>query len=99
MPNKDRKTHPPHLPTNFQIRVQGHLNVQWQAWFENLTITAQPNGDTVICGPLVDQAALYGVLKKVRNLGLPLISVTPIPPKQTPAGVDKADDETGQPRT
>lgn len=78
MTHRDRQPPTTHLTTNYQIRVQGHLGPQWQAWFEGLTITAQPNGDTVINGPMADQAALYGVLKKVRNLGLPLISVNPI---------------------
>ncbi len=97
MTHRDRQSPTTRLPTNYQIRVQGHLGPQWQDWFESLTITAQPNGDTVISGPLVDQAALYGVLKKVRNLGLPLISVTSITLKQTQAGNGKDDDETGQP--
>ena len=71
----------PHLPANYQIRVKGQLGPQWQAWFDGLTITAQPNGETVITGHMADQAALYGILKKVRNLGLPLISVNPIDPQ------------------
>jgi len=89
MTHKDQKAPTPPLPTNFQIRVQGHLGPQWQAWFAN--------GDTVISGPLVDQAALYGVLKKVRNLGLPLISVNPISLKQAQAGKDETNDETRPP--
>lgn len=94
MTHRDRQSPTTHLPTTYQIRVQGHLGRKWQAWFGSLAITAQPNGDTIISGPLVDQAALHGVLKKVRNLGLPLISVNPIPLKQTHAGKDKIDDET-----
>ena len=97
MTHLDRKTHILHPPTKFKIRVKGHLGTQWQAWFESLDITTLPNGDTVISGPLVDQAALYGVLKKVRNLGLPLISVNPITSKQDQTGKAKADDENRQP--
>ncbi len=59
----------------YQIRVEGHLNSQWTDWFEGLTITLEVNGDTLLTGPVVDQAALYGLLKKVRDLGMPLLSV------------------------
>jgi hypothetical protein len=60
----------------YQIRVQGHLGPQWTEWFEGLAITQESNGDTLLTGPVVDQAALYGLLRKVRDIGLPLISVT-----------------------
>lgn len=62
----------------YQIRLQGHLGPQWAAWFEDLTITLEENGETVLTGPVVDQAALYGLLRKVHNLGMPLLSVTRI---------------------
>lgn len=58
----------------YQIRLQGHLGVQWAAWFDGLTITHLANGDTLLTGPVADQAALYGVLRKVRDLGLPLLA-------------------------
>jgi hypothetical protein len=61
--------------TVYQIRVEGHLGAQWTDWFEGLTITLEENGETRLSGPVVDQAALFGVLKKVRDLGLPLVSV------------------------
>jgi hypothetical protein len=61
--------------TAYQIRVKGHLNQQWTDWFEGLTITLEDNGDTLLTGPVADQAALFGVLKKVRDSGMPLISV------------------------
>ena len=64
-------------PTVYQIRLKGHLGQQWMDWFEGLTITLEENGDTLLTGPVVDQAALYGLLKKVRDLGLPLVSVNP----------------------
>jgi len=66
--------------TVYQIRVRGHLDSQWTDWFGGLTITLEDNGDTFLTGPVVDQAALHGLLKKVRDLGLPLISVNPVPP-------------------
>ena len=59
----------------YQIRVQGHLAPQWTGWFEDLTITLEENGETLLTGPVVDQAALHGLLKKVRDLGLPLLSL------------------------
>jgi hypothetical protein len=59
----------------YQIRIKGHLGPQWTDWFEGLTITLEENGDTLLTGPLVDQAALHGLLKKVRDLGIPLLSV------------------------
>ena len=68
----------PDQPVVYQIRVEGHLRAEWADWFEGLSVTRQPDGATLLSGPLVDQAALYGLLKKVRDLGLPLISVNRI---------------------
>jgi hypothetical protein len=68
------KTDPSH-PLVYQIRIKGHLAPHWSDWFEGLTITLEANGDTLLTGPVVDQAALYGVLRKVRDLGMPLLSV------------------------
>ncbi len=62
-------------PTIYQIRIKGHLDVQWAAWFEGLTITLEENGETLLTGPVLDQAALHGLLRKVRDLGVQLISV------------------------
>ncbi|HET9915009.1 MAG TPA: hypothetical protein VFQ13_24175 [Anaerolineales bacterium] len=62
----------------YQIRLKGHLSSQWTDWFEDLTITLEKDGDTLLAGPVIDQAALHGLLKKVRDLGLPLVSVVPI---------------------
>jgi hypothetical protein len=73
----DRKTDPGQ-PMGYQIRVKGHLGSQWQDWFGGLTVTLEDNGDTLLTGPVVDQAALHGLLKKVRDLGIPLVSVVRI---------------------
>ena len=62
---------------HYQIRIKDHLDTRWQDWFDGLTITLTGDGDTILSGVIVDQAALHGVLKKIRNLGLTLISVNP----------------------
>jgi hypothetical protein len=60
-------------PTTYHIRVAGHLDERWQRWFEDLTLTALPSGETLISGVIVDQAALHGYLNRIRDLGLDLI--------------------------
>ena len=78
----------PHTPTDdhhgphYEIRLQGHLDPRWAAWFDGLILTRESDGTTVIHGSVVDQAALHGLLGKVRDLGLPLIAVIQIDPKQ-----------------
>jgi hypothetical protein len=67
----------------YQIRIKGHLDRRWRDWFEGMSISLENNGDTLITGPVVDQSALHGLVKKVRDLGLPLISVNRIDPGQT----------------
>lgn len=62
-------------PAIYEIRLKGHLDRRWAGWFDGLTITVDDSGDTILKGPIVDQAALHGLLKKVRDLGLPLLAV------------------------
>jgi len=70
----------PNEPMIYQIRITGHLSAQWTDWFDGLTITLEDNGDTLLMGPVIDQAALYGLLKKVRDLGMSLVSVNRVQP-------------------
>jgi hypothetical protein len=70
--------------TVYTIRVKGHLGQSWSAWFDGMTITNEANGDTVVSGPVVDQAALHSLLVKVHNLNLTLISVLRIETDATP---------------
>ena len=65
----------PEQSVNYQIRIEGHLSEQWTDWFEGLTVSLEETGVTCLTGPVADQAALYGLLKKVRDLGMPLVSV------------------------
>ena len=79
-----------HIPKIYQIRIKGHLGHQWTDWFEGLTITREESGDTLLTGPVMDQAALHGLLRKVRDLGMPLISVNCIEVNQV-NGSDSSD--------
>ena len=82
MKNNSDSTKNPGKSQIYQIRIKGHLDSQWTDWFEGMTITLEDNGDTLFIGPVIDQAALHGLLKKVRDLGMPLISVCPFKPSQ-----------------
>ena len=64
----------------YEIRLKGHLEARWVKWFDGLTITLDENGNTLLSGPVADQAALHGLLKKVRDLGLTLLSVSSVEP-------------------
>ena len=66
----------------YAIRLKGHLDGRWAAWFEGLTITPEDDGNTLLTGPVTDQVALHGLLRKVRDLGLPLLSVICVEPGQ-----------------
>lgn len=75
-------------PDRYEIRIKGHLDMRWAEWFEGLTITREGNGETLLTGPVADQAALHGLLRKVRDLGMVLIAVNTTTPDQPepPAG-------------
>jgi len=83
MSETDASTEDQYEPGFYEIRIKGHLDDRWTSWFEGLTLTLEDNGNTLLTGMLVDQAALQGLLKKVRALGMPLISVNPVKPGQT----------------
>jgi hypothetical protein len=73
----------------YEIRVRGHLDARWADRFGGMTITLAENGETLLTGPVIDQAALHGLLKKVRDSGLPLVSVNPVRPGLADAADDK----------
>jgi hypothetical protein len=75
----------PGQPPVYQIRLKGHLGREWTRWFGGLAITALDSGETLLTGPVVDQAALHGLLRKVRDLGIPLLSVNRVKPRQAEA--------------
>ena len=72
-------------PGLYEIRIKGHLENRWAEWFEGLTLTREDNDETLLTGPVVDQAALHGLLRKVRDLAMPLLSVTRVRPGQADA--------------
>lgn len=102
--NYDNKTAANHHPMTYQIRIQGHLGCQWAEWFDGLTILRESSGHTLLTGPVVDQAALYGLLKKVRDLGLPLLALNCVEPDLTDASgvnqnnVQKKEKDNDNPR-
>ena len=83
MPNEHESEREADQPMDYQFRIKGHLNQQWMHWFEGLTITLEEDGNTLLKGSVIDQSALYGILKKIRDLGMPLLSVNFISPNQT----------------
>ena len=87
MRNKFNPKTDPGKPTVYQIRIKGHLDREWSDWFEGLTVTLEEDGNTLLSGLVIDQAALHGLLKKVRDLGMPLLSVCPLEHGQ----VDQSD--------
>jgi hypothetical protein len=94
--NIPRPESDPNRPMVYQIRVKSHLDSDWTDWFEGLSITLEKTGDTLLTGPVVDQAALHGLLKKIRDLGMLLISVNSLEPAASTtlesAQVDAVDD-------
>jgi hypothetical protein len=71
------------MSTNYHIRLKGHLDSRWSAWFDGMTISNEASGEVVLRGRLADQAALHGILMKIRDLGLPLIAVTTVATNET----------------
>ena len=73
----------------YQVRVKGHLGPEWGDWFEGFAFALQEDGDSLLSGPIVDQAALHGLLRKVRDLGMPLVSVSCVEPGRADTSVGK----------
>jgi hypothetical protein len=70
----------------YEIRIDGHLGARWRAWFDGFSVTSDEDGTTVLRGVIVDQAALHGLLQKLRDIGIPLISLTQVPSEEAPEG-------------
>jgi len=82
----------PRGPKVYQIKINGYLGSQWSDWFDGLTITPDEEGNTLLTGPVIDDAALYGLLKKVRDLGMPLISFNQLDSGQDDADIGKENE-------
>ena len=93
MANKLNPKTDPGQPMVYQIRLKGHLGSEWTDWFGGLTITLEEEGDTLLTGPVADQAALHGVLKKVRDLGMPLVSVNRVQINETHLSRSKKEEK------
>jgi hypothetical protein len=96
MPDEQKSMRAGGQPTTYQIRIKGHLDQQWVAWFEGLTLTGEGDGNTLLRGPVVDQTALHGLLRKVRDLGMPLLSVTADDPPDDITHHDENPDAEGR---
>jgi hypothetical protein len=90
--NEHPSAHDANQPMVYQIRIKGHLTPQRIDWFDGLMVTLEEEGDTLLTGPVVDQAALHGILRKIRDLGMPLLSVNSFEAKQAAkAGIDQGE--------
>lgn len=78
MPNEPGSGYDADQPLICQIRIKGHLGQQWMDWFDGLTITLEEDGSTLLSGSVIDQSSLHGFLKKIRDLGMPLLSVNSV---------------------
>ena len=83
MSNEINSKSDPGQPMVYQIRIKGHLDRKWADWFSGLSITSLAHGETLLTGPVLDQAALHSLLRKVRDVGLPLVAVMQVEPEQT----------------
>ncbi|HMQ33607.1 MAG TPA: hypothetical protein PKD53_22940 [Chloroflexaceae bacterium] len=91
MPTTHAQTGEQDEPVRYEIRLKGHLDDRWAHWFEGLTIRREDRGHTLLVGPVLDQAALHGLLRRVRDLGLPLLSVRQVEPGQADGSEHDAD--------
>jgi hypothetical protein len=82
MLHESNSSHEKVEPLIYQIKIKGHLDRKWADWFAGLSITSQDSGETLLTGPVLDQAMLYGLLRKVRDVGLPLVAVMQVEPEQ-----------------
>ena len=89
-PQRSQGTEPV-WPAVYQIRIEGHLGRAWTGWFAGLSIALEDNGDTLLTGAVVDQAGLHGVLKRVRDLGVPLVSVNRLDAGPAPQPTEEGD--------
>ena len=89
MTDEQRPKPEAHQQMVYQFRIKGHLGQQWINWFQGLTITLEEDGNTLLNGPVIDQSALHGILKKIRDLGMPLLSVNSVE-----TGIQDASDNT-----
>jgi len=93
MSDKGKGIHDPDRPTIYQIRIRGRLDQQWADWFDGMAITSEEDGDTLLTGPAEDQAALLGLIRRVRDLGIPLVSVQPVEPSQADKHIHNGNDQ------
>lgn len=91
MPGDGNQGNDPNRPMVYEIRLKGHLGPQWQEWFWGLTIRLEEDGNTLLAGTVVDQAALHGLLKKVRDLGIPLLAVNIVGSESESEGLISGD--------
>jgi len=78
MENEQRSNLDAKQPPVYTFKIRGHLSQQWMTWFDGLTVVLEEDGNTLLSGPVIDQSALHGILKKIRDLGMPLLSMNPI---------------------
>ena len=92
MPKELHPDSDPRQPTIYEIRIEGRLDPSWGDWFPGLAVTPEESGDTLLTGPVADQAALHGLLRRVRDLGVPLLSINRVEPGRTHAAIESEED-------